>query len=37
MFELADEDVDAITSYIERVIDRRNAAQVETAETPGKS
>ena len=37
MFELADEDVDAITSYIERVIDRRNAAQVETTETPGKS
>ena len=36
MFDLADEDVDAITSYIERVIERRNAAQVETAETPGK-
>ena len=36
MFELSDGDVEAITDYCYRVIDRRNASQVEVAETPGK-
>jgi hypothetical protein len=36
MMEVSDDDVDAISGYIERVIDRRNEAKVEAAETPGK-
>jgi hypothetical protein len=36
MLEISDDDVDAISDYIERVIERRNVAKIETAEMPGK-
>ena len=36
MFELEDSDVESITGYMERVIERRNAAEVDVAESPGK-
>lgn len=36
LFEITDEDFDAVVSYLSRVIDRRARAAVEVADEPGK-